>query len=266
MAYSNPLNPSTPADGNFLREGDDRIRELKSAIIERLETIFQSLDADPLVFINSVITNSALADTIVGTSKLIDASVTNPKIADGAVTDAKIVGMDGGKLTDGTVANAKLQDNSVTNSKLGDSAVATPELADAAVTTPKIADAAVTATKVADNSLDDTKLAPHLRTNLLKQGYSDVTIGTFTLPDNTPWDSGDIVIPGAVETDVVLVTPKGSQAIGWTNPMKLITYVGIISAPGVAKIRLQNNTGGPIVIPTADWRIVAIRRYSDWYP
>lgn len=49
MAYTEVLNPATPADGDLLSAGDDSIRQFKRAIIERLLTIVVDVDANPLV-------------------------------------------------------------------------------------------------------------------------------------------------------------------------------------------------------------------------
>lgn len=48
MAYSNPLDPSTPSGSDPLAQGDDRIREAKGAIRERLATLVEDVDVDPL--------------------------------------------------------------------------------------------------------------------------------------------------------------------------------------------------------------------------
>lgn len=49
MAYSNPLDPSTPSGSDPLAQGDDRLREAKGAIRERLATLVEDVDVDPLV-------------------------------------------------------------------------------------------------------------------------------------------------------------------------------------------------------------------------
>lgn len=50
MVYVEPFDPTTPSDLADLGEGDDRIRELKRALIERLQTIIPGFpDTDPLV-------------------------------------------------------------------------------------------------------------------------------------------------------------------------------------------------------------------------
>lgn len=49
MAYNNEFDPLVPTDLDPAHEGDDRIREIKAALIERLETVFEDIDEDPLV-------------------------------------------------------------------------------------------------------------------------------------------------------------------------------------------------------------------------
>lgn len=49
MVYVNPLDPLTPTDLDPADEGDDNLRGIKAALIERLETAFEDVDADPLV-------------------------------------------------------------------------------------------------------------------------------------------------------------------------------------------------------------------------
>jgi hypothetical protein len=49
MAFTNPLDPTTPTDLDWAYQGDDRIRELKAALIERLSQVIQGFpDTDPL--------------------------------------------------------------------------------------------------------------------------------------------------------------------------------------------------------------------------
>lgn len=265
MSYGSSLNPAQPADGNYLREGDDRIRETRAGFIERMETVFQSIDGQPLAFIAGIIPTGALADSAVTNTKLAPLAVGTAHINDLSVTDAKISSVDGSKITDATVTGAKLADNSVTNSKIGDGAVNTAELVDAAVQGAKIADGGVLNSKLVDNSLTDTKFSAALRQNLVKQQHTDFSVGTFVLATNNSWDSPDIAIPGVVEFDSLIATPEYA-ALLWGAAMKLISFYAFVSAAGIAKLRLQNNTGGPVTIPTSNWRILALRRYSDWYP
>lgn len=49
MAFANPLDPTTPTDADLTSEGDDRIREIKAALIERLAQVIEGWpDDDPL--------------------------------------------------------------------------------------------------------------------------------------------------------------------------------------------------------------------------
>ena len=49
MAYINPFDETTPSDADPASQGDDRIREIKAAVNERLSTVFSNWpDGDPL--------------------------------------------------------------------------------------------------------------------------------------------------------------------------------------------------------------------------
>lgn len=266
MAYANSLNPAQPADGNYLREGDDRIRETRAGFIERMETVFVSADGQPLAFIAGIIPTAALADSAVTALKLADGAVDTAAIVDSSVTNAKIVSLDGSKILDNTISGTKLQDLAVTLSKLVNGAVDSTKLADLAATTSKIALLAVTGAQVADDTLDDPKLAVHLRNNLLKQSHIDPNIAGFTLATDTSVDTAAMALGGALTTDNVIVTPDGAAAAVFTAPQKLMQFYAFCDAPGSVKIRFINTSGGPITMPTINWRIMAIRRYSDWYP
>jgi hypothetical protein len=50
MAYTQDIDPATPAGGANAHTADDQIRALKRDIIERLESIFRDANEDPLVF------------------------------------------------------------------------------------------------------------------------------------------------------------------------------------------------------------------------
>lgn len=54
MAYVEPWDPTTPSDVEGVSQGDDRIRELKRAIEERMETLVEDWDEDPLSLRESV--------------------------------------------------------------------------------------------------------------------------------------------------------------------------------------------------------------------
>lgn len=68
--YVEAFNVDAPADGDFLADGDDSIRQFKRAWQERMETLVTSVDENPL----------KLRDGIVGTSMILDESVTIDKL------------------------------------------------------------------------------------------------------------------------------------------------------------------------------------------
>lgn len=49
MVYVNPLDPATPAATDPVGQGDDRMREIKAAVIERLASVFVDVNTDPMV-------------------------------------------------------------------------------------------------------------------------------------------------------------------------------------------------------------------------
>lgn len=55
MAYADPLDPLTPPGSEGMVTGDDRIRELKRAIIQRLLSVFVDVDVDPMQLKTSAI-------------------------------------------------------------------------------------------------------------------------------------------------------------------------------------------------------------------
>lgn len=126
MPFLEPLDPATPDGSASAGEGDDRIRELKRAIIERVESFFVDIEGDPWV----------------------------PKLD--AINLAAVI-------SDNTVPGAKLQDNSISLSKLASlpdvTGIVTTQIADGAITTPKLADDAVTNDKLADNAVGSAQIA-----------------------------------------------------------------------------------------------------------
>lgn len=60
MTYINDLNPLTPGNPDQVGEGAARIREVKAALIERLETLVTDVDLDPLVFRSGLTLDEAL--------------------------------------------------------------------------------------------------------------------------------------------------------------------------------------------------------------
>jgi hypothetical protein len=53
MAYINTFDPTTPTGANLVSQGDDRIREIKAALIERIESMVLDIDADPWTILSA---------------------------------------------------------------------------------------------------------------------------------------------------------------------------------------------------------------------
>lgn len=65
MPYTTPFDETTPTDASWVSEGDDRLREIKRALNERLSTIFSNWpDGDPLAFASGVISGQFTANTL----------------------------------------------------------------------------------------------------------------------------------------------------------------------------------------------------------
>jgi hypothetical protein len=150
MAYADPIDAATPTDADFAGQGDDKTREFKRGVRQRLASFFVDPDADPLVPKANSIPVTVFADNTFPGQKLVPDSILSSKLADGAVIQLKLAdnAVATAKIIDGAVTTPKLADNAVTNPKLDDDAVTTSKILDAAVTTPKIADGAVTLAKL----------------------------------------------------------------------------------------------------------------------
>lgn len=84
MAYANAFDPTTPSDTDPAAQGDDEIRRVKAALIERLDTVFSNFpDGDPLQFQPGILqgadqdTASYLADNAAGTKA---AAIADPAV------------------------------------------------------------------------------------------------------------------------------------------------------------------------------------------
>src|SRR4051812_33273956 len=108
MAYADPLNPATPADTDISGQGDDRMRETKRALIQRLGSFFQNVDADPMVPRANSIPVATFADNTFPGAKLLDGSV-------------KVIKLDATENIPADMVNtASIEDAAVTTPKLGD--------------------------------------------------------------------------------------------------------------------------------------------------
>lgn len=162
MPYANPLDPASPSGGSNANQLDDRIRELKAALIERLLTLVTDVNAQPLVIKPGVIPAGALAALTVGTAQIIDRNVTTAKIALLAVTAAE------------------LADNAVTQLKMSDNSVGTAEIIDASVTAIKLALDSVTQAKMANDSVGTAEI---INANVTEPKLADDSVSTRTIQD-----------------------------------------------------------------------------------
>lgn len=122
MTYSGNLDSNLPGQGEFARLGAGRIRNLTKAVKERLASIFQDPDVDPLSFKPSIIPFTALKQSLVeftygafGTTLGVGDSITSseantatpgsPVIVTwkvSALTDLQRAGLHVGAYVDGT--------------------------------------------------------------------------------------------------------------------------------------------------------------------
>jgi hypothetical protein len=68
--FTEPLNPATPADTDFVSEGDDAIRQLKRSVLERAATLVRDVESNPWMISSSAIDADSLPDGIIGLDKL----------------------------------------------------------------------------------------------------------------------------------------------------------------------------------------------------
>ncbi len=281
MPYANPLDPTSPSGGSNANQLDDRIRELKAALIERLLTIVTDVNAQPLVLKPDIVTASAiLADAVgqaeiannaVGTAELIDRNITaikiallaitSAEIADNAITQLKMADNSVGtaELIDGSVTDTKLASNSVTNVKMANDSVDNAEIVNGAVNEPKLANLAVGTAKIADTAVTQPKLAAALESKLITMvsGVRVLTQSETTLATGE-YREHDIDVTGAVVgrpcfASWVAIAPSvyptstaGSVGpAGWVPGDEMRIAAWCITA-GKVKIRIKNLSGGTI--------------------
>jgi hypothetical protein len=279
MPFANSLNPAEPAGGDQARFLDDAIRDLTNAVRERLATIVEDVDADPMVLSVSApiaddsVTNVKMADASVGTAELIGLSVTEPKMADNAVSNRVLISdsVDQRVLGPLSVGTPELIDSNVTNVKLADDAVDQRTLADISVGTPQLIDASVTDPKYADASINQPKISVALQAllttmvmaqRLLTQAETSVLDGVYI--------EYDINCAGAQVGKPVMVQWSNS---GYPNPVAtfggwqpgdgLLLRAWCITADKI-RIRIVNRTGGNVDMgPTGATVVVAQVKYLD---
>lgn len=167
MAYADPVDPATPADSDIAGQGDDKIREFKRGLRERLISFFVDIDADPLVPLHGSIPVDVFDDDSVDGKFLKTASIP----AD------RLIGSGLGTVGPNSVGPTQLQDNAVTNLKLGDNSVDARVIAAGAVGNTELAADAVNTNNILDNAVTRPKIATATRGVF---GY--ITRGDFAVP------------------------------------------------------------------------------------
>lgn len=276
MPFSNPLDPATPSGGSNANQLDDRIREVKAALIERLLTLVTDVDLNPLVMKPLTVPVGALVDNAVTTVKIADNAITQPKMADNSVGTAEIIDLNvttakindlavtGAKIAAGAVTTAKMAAVSVDDTILADNAVKTAKILDAnvtaaklaanAVTTVKILDAAVTTAKIADAAVNTVKIAPveQALMAIMLAATRVLTQAETSIP-NDQYKEYDIAMAGAQVGKPVIVQWTGTGypnngaplAGGWAAGDQLTIFAWCILA-GTIRVRISNRTGGAL--------------------
>lgn len=280
-------DPATPADIDQSGQGDDRIRELKRALTERLARVWPNWpNGDPLTWTNGIIPSAAitfaaggvpaaslpaksvtqalLALLSVGTPELIDLAVTAAKIANGAVGDAQLGAFPGSHINDNTIPGVKLIDASIGSSKYALLSVLTGILADGAVTTAKLADLSVSNQKVIDATLEIAKLSATARGLIAVTKYVDIAVALTTLGARATLTLAPVALAGVVQNDFVAVAyPDEFLGILDGSQRKLLAIDAIADANAISLV-LRNNNDGPLDFPAAAVRCRVTKSATDW--
>ncbi len=248
MAYIDPIDPATPAGADSAGQGDDRIRELKRALIERLNTFFNDIDIDPLtVKLDAILPVAAFSDQTIPGSLLMDASVTLAKLA----------------------SLPQLAAGSVTTDHLADGAVTEPKLANGAVTTLKIGTDAVTNDKLADGAVKRANLYTQLQADLCRFQVYTLTLGAVVL-------GAGLVHKGYVNVDTndqlggsvaCIIQPAYTfgDASGATHPTDYILSQASITLNGSQEVlvyRLHNLLASSVDLTGQVYYVWMIQRLS----
>lgn len=273
MPYANPLDPSTPSGGSNANQLDDRIREVKAAIIERLLTLVTDVNAQPLVLKPDVVNASAIAaDAVgqseiangaVGTAELIDRNITaikiallaitSAEIADNAITQLKMADNSVGtaEIIDANVTNAKLAVDAVTQAKVANDAIGTAEIIDANVTEPKLANNAVSTRTIAASAVTPAKLSftegiiMLQASRVLSQAEAEIAGDSFEEYDITMAGAkvGYPVIVERTSPEPYPTTGAAPGAGGWMALSQMPAQAFCITA-GKIRVHVSNRTGG----------------------
>lgn len=228
MAYPDPLDPATPSDADISGQGDDRIREFKRAVIQRLLSFFTDVNVDPLVPKHGSIPVTIFDDDSVDGKFLKVASVPADRVIGG--------GGGGGAPGPNTVNSAALQDNAVTNAKIADNSVDARTIAPDSVGNSELQDDAVNTANILDNAITRPKIAAVTRGVL---GY--VTKGAFNVP------AGNL-LAGPTYRKVINI-PVALNGVVSPDAMAIVYSVAMADSVIIA----ANIVGGNIVCGIRDY-------------
>jgi hypothetical protein len=242
--YGDPLDQTTPADLDMAGQGDDRIREFKRAVRQRLASFFQNVDSDPLVPIVGSIPPSTFADNSIPGTKLIVGSVPADRIIGGG-------GGGGGTVGPNSVNTVALQDNSVTNAKIADNAVDARTIAPGAVGSSELAVDAVNTTNVVDGAINRAKLEGPLKTGLAHRNFTSFQFPPSTVinPGDTYWDISTIVTNdqtgGAVAVHIQPDMDYADSGLPahWSDGLVMHGNIGVSGSTEKLILRIHNAGG-----------------------
>lgn len=298
MPYTDgDINILTPASSADLGEGDDRIRELKRQILDRLNSLVADAQVNPMALkantvnttqlvdssviaaklaadsvtgvkiLDGAITSAKLTDGLITTNKLQDGAITAAKLAAGSVTSAAI--LDGtivaADLADGSVATAKLQDSAVTNVKIGDAAVSNGKIQDSAVSAAKLLAEAVTTAKIQDLAVTPGKLAATVNDLFLEARHLDVTLAAQVVGASATVTLGPYTLPGLDPLDMMIVAPPVDVGnVTDASRIKLVTYLAVAYGDSFILIMSNPYASSSLTVPAGTWRIYGIRIKTAW--
>ena len=303
MPLVEPYDPATPADVHDLSQGDDRIRELKRALTERLVRVWSNWpNGDPMTWVAGIVPGSALANLSIASAHIIDRNVTSAKIAldaiiqeliaDGAVGSDQIANLAviSGKIADLAITTGKIADLAVTDAKIAsvagakiaDNTIATAKYADLSVTTAKIALLAITEALIAAGAVSTDKLADDAVTaaKIADASVSRAMLDAALKGEVAHMKSVDLnVVAGNHGTDTVTsvgtaamagaavgdsVTVGRPNIAAWTHAQRTNRWDAVVSAAGVIELYVINMSGGNKDWPAFTAKLRIVKSFTDW--
>lgn len=279
-------NPAIPADIDQSGQGDDKIRELKRALTERLIRVWTNWpDGDPLTWANLIIPSAAvnfavggvpavslpaksvtqalIALLAVGTPELIDLAVTTSKLANLAVTTDKLGAFDGTKLNDNTMPGSKILDASIPSSKYALLSILAAHIANGVIGTVQLEDLGITNGKVADATLEIAKLSVAAKALISITKKVALPFGGGSHGGSDSWKlAGTAVFPGAALGDAVTLGMPNMTA--WVTSHRTNTWMAFVDVADSINLIVQNNTGGDKSWPAATINLYITKSAADW--